>query len=167
MVGPIADGEDGGEMPSPRGDFRPDAAWQLAALCVALVAWGWLLSGLRHRPTELATLVAAIPILAMVGQGIARFAGPSRSVAGVAATAVVGFTGLIILTGANPLTLLCFAFGLLKPAAWQGDHLLLRVIPLAMVAAHPLRPSWPMAVVSALGVTAFLGIALLILGVAA
>jgi len=132
-------------------------------LLPALGVWLWLLWGLRDRPGEMAGLLAAVPFLALVALGVDRFVGRPMAVAGVGAMASVGFIGLVVITGTDPLTLASFALGLLKPAGWHGDHILLRVVPFLMTMAHPLRPSWPMALVSALGVTGFLGIALMIL----
>jgi hypothetical protein len=132
-------------------------------LLPALGVWFWLLWGLRDRPGELAGLLAAVPFLALVALGVDRLAGPSMAVVGVGAMVMIGFIGLVTITGANPLTVASFALGLLKPAGWHGDHILLRALPFLMTMAHPLHPSRPMALVSALGVTAFLGIALMIL----
>jgi len=77
--------------------------------------------------------------------------------------ALLGFVALVGLTGASPQTLAGFILGLVKPVGWTGDHLLLRVVPLMMAVAYPWRPTWPGALVSALGVSAFLGIGLVIL----
>ncbi|MEI8320217.1 MAG: hypothetical protein WCH79_19970, partial [Planctomycetia bacterium] len=82
---------------------------------------------------------------------------------GVVAMALLGFVALVGLTGASPQTLAGFILGLVKPVGWTGDHLLLRGVPLMMVLAYPWRPTWPGALVSALGVSAFLGIGLVIL----
>ena len=139
---------------------------ELALLAGAIVAWGWLLGGLLRRPSELATLGLAVPLLACVGRGIERLVGPSWGGAGVVGMGVVGFAGLVLLTGTSPATLAGFMLGLIKPVGWTGDHLLLRCLPLVMLVAHPWRPSWPTALVSALGVTAFLGVTLLILDAA-
>jgi hypothetical protein len=77
--------------------------------------------------------------------------------------AILGFAALAGLTGASPQTLAGFILGLVKPVGWTGDHLLLRVVPLMMAMAHPWRRSFSGALVSALGVSAFLGIGLMIL----
>ncbi len=142
---------------------RPWGIPDLAMLGMALVAWGWLLAGLRDRPAELAALAVAVPLLAGVGLAVDRFLGPAWGAAGVVAMGIVGFAALVGLTGASPQTLAGFILGLVKPVGWTGDHLLLRVVPLVMLVAHLWRPSWPGALVSALGVSAFLGIGLMIL----
>ena len=132
-------------------------------LAVALAAWGWLMSGLWDRPAEIAGLALAVPLLAGVGLGVARLLGVQWGGMGVVAMALLGFVALVGLTGASPQTLAGFILGLVKPVDWTGDHLLLRVVPLMMVVAHPWRPTWQGALVSALGVSAFLGIGLVIL----
>ncbi len=142
---------------------RPWGGADVTMLVGALVAWGWLLAGLRNRPAELAALALAVPLLAGVSVAVDRFLGPAWGAAGVVAMGIVGFAGLVGLTGASPPTLAGFILGLVKPVGWTGDHLLLRVVPLVMLVAHPWRPSWPGALVSALGVSAFLGIGLMIL----
>jgi hypothetical protein len=129
----------------------------------AVVAWSWLLAGLWDRPAELSALAVAVPLLAGVGLAVDRFLGPAWGAAAVVAMAVLGLAGLVGLTGASPQTLAGFILGIVKPVGWTGEHLLLRVVPLAMLVAHPWRPSWPGALVSALGVSAFLGIGLMIL----
>lgn len=142
---------------------RPWGGADLAMLGGALVAWGWLLAGLWNRPVELAALAVAVPLLSGVSLAVDRFLGPAWGGAGVVAMGIVGFAGLVGLTGASPQTLAGFILGLVKPVGWTGDHLLLRVVPLAMLVAHSRRPSWPGTLVSALGVSAFLGIGLMIL----
>jgi hypothetical protein len=132
-------------------------------LGVALAAWGWILAGLWNRPAEIAGLALAVPLLAGVGLGVARLVGQAWGAVGVGAMAILGFAALVGLTGASPQTLAGFILGLIKPVGWTGDHLLLRGVPLMMVVAYPWRPSYPGAVVSALGVSAFLGIGLMIL----
>ena len=132
-------------------------------LAVALAAWGWLMSGLWDRPAEIAGLALAVPLLAGVGLGVDRLLGGQWGGLGVVAMALLGFVALVGLTGASPQTLAGFILGLVKPVDWTGDHLLLRVVPLMMVVAHPWRPTWQGALVSALGVSAFLGIGLVIL----
>lgn len=132
-------------------------------LGVAVVAWGWLLSGLRDRPGELAGLAVAVPVLAGIGLMVDRFVGQAWGGSGVVVMGIVGFLGLVAATGASPQTLAGFILGLVKPVGWTGDHLLLRVVPLVMLIAHPFRPFWPGAIASALGVSAFLGIGLLVL----
>ncbi len=132
-------------------------------LAVALAAWGWLMSGLWDRPAEIAGLALAVPLLAGVGLGVDRLLGVQWGGMGVVAMALLGFVALVGLTGASPQTLAGFILGLVKPVDWTGDHLLLRVVPLMMVVAHPWRPTWQGALVSALGVSAFLGIGLVIL----
>ena len=132
-------------------------------LGVAVVAWGWLLSGLRDRPAELAGLAVAVPVLAGIGLMVDRFVGQAWGGSGVVVMGIVGFLGLVAATGASPQTLAGFILGLVKPVGWTGDHLLLRVVPLVMLIAHPFRPFWPGAIASALGVSAFLGIGLLVL----
>ena len=132
-------------------------------LAVALAAWGWLMSGLWDRPAEIAGLALAVPLLAGVGLGVDRLVGSAWGAAGVVAMAILGFAALAGLTGASPQTLAGFILGLVKPVGWTGDHLLLRVVPLMMAVAYPWRPTWPGALVSALGVSAFLGIGLVIL----
>jgi hypothetical protein len=132
-------------------------------LGVALAAWAWILAGLWNRPAELAGLALAVPLLAGVGLGVDRLVGQAWGAVGVVAMGIVGFAALVGLSGASPQTLAGFILGLVKPVGWTGDHLLLRVVPLMMAVAHPWRPSWPGAVVSALGVSAFLGIGLMIL----
>jgi len=81
----------------------------------------------------------------------------------VVAMAILGFAALVGLKGASAQTLAGFILGLVKPVGWTGDHLLLRVVPLKMVMAHPWRRSSPGAEVSALGESTFLGIGLMIL----
>lgn len=137
-----------------------------ALVVVALAAWVWLLAGLRHRPLEWSLLAAAVVPLAALGILVDRRAGGTWPPAGVLGMLVAGLAGLAFATGVAPTTLSAFALGLLAPAGWQGDHLLLRALPLVMLAAHPWRRSWPSAVVSALGVTAFMGIALMMLDAA-
>lgn len=142
---------------------RPWGLPDVAMLGVALVAWTWILVGLWDRPAEIAALALAVPLLAGVGLGVDRFVGQAWSAGGVVAMAILGFAALVGLTGASPQTLAGFILGLVKPVGWTGDHLLLRVVPLIMAVAHPWRPSYAGAVVSALGVSAFLGIGLMIL----
>ena len=142
---------------------RPWSLPDVALLGVALAAWGWILAGLWNRPAEIAALALAVPLLAGVGQGVARLAGQAWGPVGVIAMASLGFAALVGLTGASPQTLAGFILGLVKPVGWTGDHLLLRGVPLMMAVTYPWRPSWPGAVVSALGVSAFLGIGLMIL----
>jgi hypothetical protein len=132
-------------------------------LGVALAAWAWILAGLWNRPAEIAGLALAVPLLAGVGLGVDRLLGQAWGAVGVVAMAVLGFAALAGLTGASPQTLAGFILGLVKPVGWTGDHLLLRVVPLMMAMAHPWHRSFPGAVVSALGVSAFLGIGLMIL----
>jgi hypothetical protein len=132
-------------------------------LGVALAAWAWILAGLWNRPAEIAGLALAVPLLAGVGLGVDRLLGQAWGAVGVVAMAVLGFAALAGLTGASPQTLAGFILGLVKPVGWTGDHLLLRVVPLMMTVAHPWRRSFLGAVVSALGVSAFLGIGLMIL----
>lgn len=134
-----------------------------ALLLAAVVAWGGLLRGLSHRPGELALLLLSVPLLACIGRGVERVSGPAWRAAGIVAMGSVGFGALALGTGESPATLAGFMLGLLKPVGWTGDHLLLRVVPLLMLVAHPWRPSWPSAIVSALGVTGFLGVTLMIL----
>jgi len=135
----------------------------VAMLGVALAAWAWILAGVWNRPAEIAALALAVPLLAGVGLGVDRLVGQAWGAAGVVAMAILGFAALVGLTGASPQTLAGFILGLVKPVGWTGDHLLLRVVPLMMVVAHPWRRSSPGALVSALGVSAFLGIGLAIL----
>jgi len=142
---------------------RPWGLPDVAMLGVALTAWGWILAGLWNRPAEIASLAVAVPLLAGVGLGVDRLVGQALGAAGVVAMAILGFAALVGLTGASAQTLAGFILGLVKPVGWTGDHLLLRVVPLMMVMAHPWRRSSPGAVVSALGVSAFLGIGLMIL----
>lgn len=137
----------------------PDAAM----LGVALAAWGWILAGLWDCPAEIAALALSVPLLTGVGLGVDRLVGSAWGAAGVVAMAILGFAALVGLTGASPQTLAGFTLGLLKPVGWTGDHLLLRLVPLLMAMAHPWRRAYPGAVVSALGVSAFLGIGLMIL----
>jgi hypothetical protein len=108
-------------------------------------------------------LALAVPLLAGVGLGVDRLVGQAWGAAGVVAMAILGFAALAGLTGASPQTLAGFILGLVKPVGWTGDHLLLRVVPLMMAMAHPWRRSFSGALVSALGVSAFLGIGLMIL----
>lgn len=129
----------------------------------ALVAWVWLLWPLRERPAEWLLLAAAVPGLAVLGVGVQRSVGGAPRFVGAAAMGIAGFVGLVLFTGGGPATLASFILGVLKPAGWRGDHLLLRALPLLMLLAHPWRHGWAMAAVSALGVTAFLGIGLMIL----
>ena len=142
---------------------RPVGLSDAAMLGVALAAWGWILAGLWDRPAEIAALALAVPLLTGVGLGVDRLVGSAWGAAGVGVMAILGFAALVGLTGASPQTLAGFTLGLLKPVGWTGDHLLLRVVPLLMAMAHPWRRSSPGAVVSALGVSAFLGIGLMIL----
>ena len=142
---------------------RPWGLPDVAMLGVALAAWAWILAGLWNRPAEIAGLALAVPLLAGVGLGVDRLVGQAWGAAGVVAMAILGFAALAGLTGASPRTLAGFILGLVKPVGWTGDHLLLRVVPLMMAMAHPWRRSFPGAVVSALGVSAFLGIGLMIL----
>jgi hypothetical protein len=132
-------------------------------LGVAVAAWAWILAGLWNRPAEITGLALAVPLLAGVGLGVDRLLGQAWGAVGVVAMAVLGFAALAGLTGASPQTLAGFILGLVKPVGWTGDHLLLRVVPLMMAMAHPWHRSFPGAVVSALGVSAFLGIGLMIL----
>lgn len=147
--------------------FAPPAPLEAALLAAAALAWGWLLWGLRHRPLEWGLLAAAVGPLAAVGLLADRLARRAWPPAGVVAMLVAGCAGLTLATAVSPVTLGAFALGIVVPAGWQGDHLLLRALPLVMLAAHPWRRTWPAAIVSALGVTAFLGIALMILDAAA
>ena len=133
----------------------------LAPLGVALPAWGLLLRGLDA--TEIGLLALAVPPLAALCRAVDRWLGGQRAWAGVVAMGIVGFAAVVGLTGASPLALAGFILGLVKPVGWTGDHLLLRVVPLGMLLGYPWRPSWPGALVSALGVGAFLGVGLMIL----
>lgn len=142
---------------------RPVGLPDAAMLGVALAAWGWILAGLWDCPAEIAALALSVPLLTGVGLGVDRLVGSTWGAAGVVAMAILGFAALVGLTGASPQTLAGFTLGLLKPVGWTGDHLLLRLVPLLMAMAHPWRRSYPGAVVSALGVSAFLGIGLMIL----
>jgi hypothetical protein len=153
---------------SPETDGAAASRWrprftEPALVVAAFVAWGALLQGLRHRPGELALLLLAVPLLACIGRGLERVVGRAWGAAGIVGMGIVGFGTLALCTGESPATLAGFMLGLLKPVGWTGDHLLLRVVPLIMLVAHPWRPSWPTAFVSALGVTGFLGVTLLIL----
>lgn len=145
--------------PSRRRPWRAE----LILVVAAVVAWGELLRGLGDRPGELACLSLGVPLLACIGRGIERVVGPTWGVAGIVGMGIVGFAALVLGTGESPGVLAGFMLGLLKPVGWTGDHLLLRVVPLMMLVAHPWRPSWPAAIVSALGVTGFLGVTLMIL----
>lgn len=153
---------------SPRraGPRLPDPL-EVALVVGASVAWIWLLADLRHRPLELGVLAASVVALVVLGGAVDRRLGDAWAPAGVLAMLGCSFAGLTLATGVAPQTLLAFALGLLSPAGWRGDHLLLRALPLVMLAAHPWRRSWPFLVVSALGVTAFMGIVLMILDAAA
>ena len=129
-------------------------------------AWVWLVKPLVSEPSELWLPAAAVPPIALATI-VAERRRAGGGVAVLAASLAIGVGALAIGTGTSPLTLVAFALGLLKPAGWPGEHLLLRAVPLTLLVAYPLRRSWGTAVLSAFGATAFLAIAAAMARVAA
>ena len=136
------------------GGWRAEASIAVAGS----LAWAWLVTPLVPTPS-LALLAAAAPLIAVVLLAVERRR-PGLAAPLLAAALFARFAILAAGTGGSLSTLVRFALGILAPRDWQGEHLLLRALPLAMLVAFVLRPSAGTALVSGLGVTAFVAIAL-------